>query len=150
MEIRMIGANYFHDGYSQKGYVAAAPLLHGSLCFTYRPALVEERSQMSDAAASLKGHLYDRQAAALMAEKIVLWDLADANGRAVAVTAESLLRLQPTLFVKLHRIVMGWTATDIDPTWPEEVVGRAMDDERVAILSGRCVGELREERDEKN
>src|ERR1700674_886459 len=103
----MIGANYFHDGYTQGGFIAAVPLMHGSLRFTFRPALVEERSQLSDAAATLQAHLYDRQAAIFTAQKILLWDLTDVGGREVAVSAEALLRLQPGLFVKLHRIVLG-------------------------------------------
>jgi hypothetical protein len=146
----MIGANYFHDGYTQSGFIAAVPLMHGSLRFTYRPALVEERSQLSDAAAALKSHLYDRQVAMFTAQKIVLWDLNDAEGREVAVSAEALLRLQPGLFVKLHRIVLGWIPSDIDPAWPAETMDRALDDETEAALAGHSVGELREEHDEKN
>jgi hypothetical protein len=146
----MIGANYFHDGYTQNGFIAAVPLMHGSLRFTYRPALVEERSQLSDAAATLKPQLYDRQAAIFTAQKLVLWDLADVQGREVAISAEALLRLQPGLFVKLHRIVLGWIPTDVDPDWPAETVARALDDETDSVFSGRPIGELREEHDEKN
>ncbi len=53
----MIAANYFHDGYTQSGFIAAVPRMHGELRFTYRPALVEERSQLSEAARQLKPHL---------------------------------------------------------------------------------------------
>jgi hypothetical protein len=112
----MIRANYFHNGYSQGGYLAAAPLMHGSLRFTYRPAMVEERSQLSDAARQLKSYLYDRQAALFTARKIELWDLTDEGGREVPISA-----------VKLHRIVMGWIASDVDPAWPQETQDRALD-----------------------
>ncbi len=143
-------ANYFHDGYTQCGFIAAVPMMHGSLRFTYRPALVEERSQLSDAAAALKSHLYDRQAAMFTAQRIVLWDLTDVEGDEVAVSAEALLRLQPGLFVKLHRIVLGWIPSDVDPAWSEDIQDRALDDETESALSGHSVGELREEHDEKN
>ncbi|MBI3837399.1 MAG: hypothetical protein HY288_05645 [Planctomycetia bacterium] len=143
-------ANYFHDGYTQRGFIGAVPLMHGSLRFTYRPALVEERSQLSDAAATLKSRLYDRQVAMFTAQKIVLWDLTDVEGREVAVSADALLRLQPGLFVKLHRIVLGWIPSDIDPTWPAETMDRMLDDETESVFSGKTVGELREENDEKN
>jgi hypothetical protein len=146
----MIGVNYFHDGYTQSGFIAPWPLMHGSLRFAYRPALVEERSQLSEAAATLKSHLYDRQVAMFTAQKIVLWDLTDVAGRDVAVSADALLRLQPALFVKLHRIVLGWIPSDIDPAWPAETLDRALDDETASALSGQSVGELREEHDEKN
>jgi hypothetical protein len=125
-------------------------MMHGSLRFTYRPALVEERSQLSDAAATLKSHLYDRQVAMFTAQKIVLWDLTDVDGREVDVSAEALLRLQPALFVKLHRIVLGWIPSDIDPTWSAETLDRALDDEIEAAAAGQSVGDLREEHDEKN
>jgi hypothetical protein len=143
-------SNYFHDGYTQSGFIAELPLMHGSLRFTFRPALVEERSQLSDAAAALKSHLYDRQVAKFTAQKIVLWDLIDVEGREVAVSAEALLRLQPALFVKLHRIVLGWIPSDIDPTWPPESLDRALDDEIESVQTGQSVGELREEHDVKN
>jgi hypothetical protein len=146
----MIRANYFHDGYSQSGYVAAVPLMHGSLRFTYRPAMVEERSQLTDAARQLKSHLYDRHAAVFTAQKIVLWDLTDQRGREVPISAAALLRMQPELFVKLHRIVMGWIASDVDPDWPQETQERALDLEIESALAGRLVGEVCREHDEKN
>ncbi len=146
----MIAANYFHDGYTQSGFIAAVPRMHGELRFTYRPALVEERSQLSEAARHLKPHLYDRHAAAFTAQKLVSWDLVDANRVAVPVLGEALLRLQPDLFVKLHKIVAGWLPSDIDPVWQRQCQERALDDELAAALSGRPVGDVREERDAKN
>jgi hypothetical protein len=146
----MFAANYFHDGYTQCGFIAAVPLVHGALRFTYRPALVEERSQLGDAARQLRSQLYDRHAAAFTAHKIVEWDLADSRGRAVPVSAEALLRLQPDLFVRLHKIVAGWMATDVDPAWPRDTKDRALEDQLESALTGRSVGEVRQERDEKN
>ncbi len=126
------------------------PLVHGSLRFEYRPALVEERSQLSDAAAELKSHLYDRHVAAFVAGKIVSWDLADAVGQDVPIAAAALLRLQPELFVKLHRVVLGWAASDVDPRWPAETADRHDELATSAVLSGRTVGEVRQEADLKN
>jgi hypothetical protein len=146
----MIVANYFHDGYTQVGFIAAVPRMHGPLRFSYRPTLVEERSQLSDAAATLKSHLYDRHVAAFLAGKLVDWDLTDVRGRPITSSGEACLRLHPALFVKLHRIVQGWIPSDVDPEWPEAMAARALDDETAAALAGRPVGELREERDEKN
>jgi hypothetical protein len=143
-------ANYFHDGYTQDGFIVAVPLMHGSLRFTYRPALVEERSQLSEAATRLRAHIYDGHVARFAAQKIVVWDLVDAHLREVPISAEALLRLQPELFVKLHRIVLGWTPSDMDPEWSPNTRERAAEEEAAAALSGRLVGDVRLEHDEKN
>ena len=58
--------------------------------------------------------------------------------------------MQPELFVKLHRIVMGWIASDVDPDWPQETQERALDLEIESALAGRLVGEVCREHDEKN
>ncbi len=139
----MIAASYFHDGYTQSGFIAAVPRMHGALRFTYRPALVEERSQLSEVARQLKPHLYDRHAAAFTAQKIVSWSLVDAHEAAVPVSGESLLRLQPDLFIKLHKIVSGWIPSDIDPAWPPPSRDRALDDELAAAVADRPIGEVR-------
>jgi hypothetical protein len=149
-EPALIAANYFHDGYTQHGYLAAVPRKHGALRFTFRPALVEERSQLTEAARALKPYLYDRRAAAFTAEKIVAWDLVDARQTPVPPSGEALLRLQPDLFVKLHQIVAGWRVSDVDPTWPAAERERALDDELAAAEAGKPPGEVREERDAKN
>jgi len=143
-------ANYFHDGYTQQGFIAAVPLMHGSLRFSYRPALVEERSQLSEAAGRLRAHVYDAHVARFAAQKIVAWNLVDANAREVKVSAEALLRLQPELFVKLHRIVLGWVPSDVDPAWTAEERERVTEEEAEAALAGRVVGDVRQEHDEKN
>ncbi len=146
----MLAVNYFHDGYTRSGYIAAAPRLHGDLRFTYRPALVEERSQLGDLARRLKPHLYDRHAAAFTAQKLVDWDLVDARESPVPISGETLLRLQPDLFVKLHQIVSGWLASDVDPAWSDDDRDRELNDELDAAVAGRVIGDVREERDLKN
>jgi hypothetical protein len=146
----MDGVNYFHDGYTQEGFIAAVPRLHGELRFSYRPALVEERSQLSDLAARMKSHLYDRQVAHFVAGKLVSWDLADPAGAEVGIAAESLLRLHPELFAKLQRIVLGCIACDVDPSWPGEQQNRLLEEASTAAASGRTVGGVRAEYDEKN
>ena len=142
--------SYFYDGYTRDGFVQAAPLVHGELRFRYRPALVEERSQLVDSAAIAKSDAYDRQAAAFMAQKIVAWSLVEQHGREVHVSAAALLRLQPELFVKVYRVIMGWAASDIDPRWPLEAVSEVAAEELAAAVQGRSVGEIAEEHDEKN
>ena len=146
----MIRSSYFDDGYTRPGYIAAMPLMHGGLRFTYRPALVEERSQLNDAARQLASHLYDRHVAAFTSEKLVLWNLIDSHDEPVPISPRALLRLHPEVFVKLNRIVLGWIASDIDPEWPQETRDQEGEDELAAVLTGVPVGESREEHDAKN
>ena len=63
---------------------------------------------------------------------------------------KQILRAQPDLFVRLHKIVAGWLATDVDPAWPPEVKNRALAEQLEAALTDRLVGDVRQERDEKN
>jgi len=142
--------SYFHDGYTQPGFIRAVPLLHGELRFTFRPALVEQRSQLVDAAGRLKSDAYDRHVATFLAEKLVGWDLADESGRDVAISATNLLRLHPEVFIKLHRIVLGWIASDIDPRWSDDDQQDVVEDQYESALAGQTVGEARQERIEKN
>jgi len=72
------------------------------------------------------------------------------HAREVPISAESLLRLQPELFVKLHRIVLGWVASDVDPAWLAKERERSTEDEAEAALAGRAIGDVRQEHDEKN
>ena len=143
-------ANFFHDGYTQAGYVGPAPRLHGALRFSYRPALVEERSQLFDAARQLSAHLFDCHLARFLGQKLVDWDLADAQGRPIEPTAEALLRLPPELFVKLGEIILGTSASDVDPDWPAETREQILAEATEATLTGRPIGEVRQEHDEKN
>ncbi|HEX4147206.1 MAG TPA: hypothetical protein VHY91_27160 [Pirellulales bacterium] len=146
----MSQADYFHDGYTQSALIAAVPRLHGALRFTYRPALIEERSQLYDAAGRLNSHRFDCHVAQFLAEKIVDWDLVDARRQPVPLSAEALLRIQPELFIKLNRIILGTAASDVDPDWPAETRDRLLDEQAAAELAGRTIGEIREENDEKN
>jgi hypothetical protein len=146
----MNSLSYIHDGYTQEGYIADVPRLHGALRFAYRPSLVEERSQLADLAARVRSQAYDRYLATFIADKLVSWDLQDCNGADVPIAAESILRLQPELFGKLHGVVLGRQASDLDPCWPTDAESRLFEAETEAALTGRTIGEVREEQDEKN
>jgi hypothetical protein len=149
-EAAMIRASYFEDGYTRPGYIAPLPLMHAGLRFTYRPALVEERSQLNDAARQLASHLYDRHVAAFTSEKLVVWDLTDSENQPVPISPRALLRLHPEVFVRLSRIVLGWIASDVDPDWPQETSDQLGEEELAAAIAGSTVGEVREEHDVKN
>jgi len=143
-------ANFFYDGYTQQGFINAATRLHEELRFTFRPAMVEERSRLVEAAGQFKPDAYDRHVAAFLAQKIITWDLVDGSNRALAISSANLLRLHPELFVKLHRIVVGWIASDVDPLWSADAKDDLVEDEYLAAICGQMVGAAREERIEKN
>jgi hypothetical protein len=77
------------------------------LRFRFRPVLSAQRSALVEAAERSTAGQFDRQARELLAEKLVAWDLIDPAGQPVEIAREAIDRLQPELFLKLYRIVLG-------------------------------------------
>jgi len=143
-------SDYFDDGYTRDGFVAAVPRLHGALRFRYRPTLVEQRGELREAVAKLDSPGCTRHVAAFLASQLVAWDLVDRRRQPVAVAADTLLRIHPELLIKVQNIVLGYVPSDVDPAWDEPTEQRVLDEAAAAALAGSTVGEVREERDEKN
>jgi hypothetical protein len=146
----MICATFIADGYTQPGYIQPVDRLHDAMRFRFRPVLIEERSRLSDLATTVSSAGYLRQMAALLAEKLVTWDVTDHLGNEVEVSAANLLRLQPELLLKLERIVLGVLPSDVDPRWSAEQINRLTDEEFVAATAGCTIGEARQQESEKN
>jgi hypothetical protein len=142
--------NYLTDFCTRPGYVAAAQQLHGPLRFTFRPALTSERSRLAEVAGEMQPEAFDAHAATFLAGKLVRWDLQGDQGQPIAVSDEALLRLQPELFVKLYSVVLGASASDIDPDWHDDEREEHHAEVQRAEQTGRSIGEVREEGDEKN
>jgi len=142
--------DYFDDGYTRDGFIAAVPRLHGALRFSYRPVLVEQRGELRAAGAKLDSRGCTRHVAAFLTSQLVAWSLVDRRGQPVPVEADRLLRIHPELLIKLQNIVLGFVPSDVDPAWDEPAMQRELDESAAAALSGSTVGEVREERDEKN
>ncbi|HEX4147700.1 MAG TPA: hypothetical protein VHY20_01880 [Pirellulales bacterium] len=138
------------DGCTLAGYVAAAPGLHCALRFQYRPATISERICLAVSDGPEAAREFARHTAALLAEKLVSWQLVDAGMAAPPISAAAVLALQPQLFEKLHHIVLGYVASDIDPAWPLATADEVLRDEVAAQASGRTPGEVGCERREKN
>jgi hypothetical protein len=142
-------ANFIADGYTQPGYIRPVERLYDAMRFRFRPVLAEERNRLIDVAgSSIAG--YTRQMAALMAEKMVDWDITDHLGNEVELSAANLLRLQPELSLKLQQIVLGAIASDVDPRWSDEQVNRLAEEELAATVAGCTIGEARQQESEKN
>jgi len=146
----MITISFLHDGYTRPGYIQVQERLHGPLRFTFRPALVSERSQLAAAAIGMPAVAFDQHVAEFLAGKVLSWDLRDECQGNVKLSADNVLRLHPELFVKLYTIVVGSVASDLDPEWTEEQRDECLSEVAKAQASGRTVGEVREECDEKN
>jgi hypothetical protein len=101
---------FIDDGQVKEFRVAGVPGLHGTLSGRYRPVLPEERLEFANVT-DADGRAYARRAAACMADKILDWD-AKAKGGPVPKSAEALLKLHPSLFVRLLDQVLGYKAAD--------------------------------------
>jgi hypothetical protein len=142
-------SNFYPPGFTQQCYIAAVPRLHDELRFAFQPATVLERAELQAAFADGPAHGLQR-AAAIVAAKLLSWDLHAAGGPVVPIAVENLLAMQGEAFEKLYKIVFGILPSDLDPTWPAERVAEEIADQRAAEAAGLSIGELREERDEKN
>jgi hypothetical protein len=146
----MSSVSFIADGYVQPGYIRAVDRLHEALRFRFRPILSAQRSALVQTAQGATATHFDQQARELLADNLLDWTLSDPAGNPVAISREAIDRLQPELFLKLYRIVFGYDPSEIDPQWPKEQQCSLADDAQAAESAGRTIGELREERDEKN
>lgn len=108
-------SSYIPDGYTAHGYIAAVPRMYGALRFTYRPMPVDERSVLFDMVERQRDRKKGESMSAKTIQKhLVDWEL-QYDGAEVKPTWENVLRLQPSLFVRLFNIVVGVDASDDDP-----------------------------------
>jgi hypothetical protein len=139
------------DGYTEPGYIAAIPGLHGPLQFKFRPTLVADQPRWARGSESnVSDAVWDQQCAGLMAERIVSWSLVSPKGEPVPICASSLLRLKPKIFTKLFGILLGVNPSDIDPKWDNQQVEEVLRDVSSAATDGTTPGMAREARNEKN
>lgn len=141
---------FISDACTLPGYIAAAPGLYSALRFQYRPATMSERSAILTQQHEQPVDGFAPSAATVMAHKIVSWELPDSEAAAPPVSVESILSLHAELFRKLYVIVLGYEASAIDPAWPAEIADEVLRDEAEAAAQGRTVGDVGQERREKN
>lgn len=142
--------NFIDDGYTQQGYIAEVPGLHGPLRFEFRPFLVEERAALFASLDKMSRDAYERKCGHAVADRLVAWDVTDRNGKPVEITGPNVLRLRPTVEDKLLSIMLGVKPTDIDPAWPDADKHSAAEEEYESALSGTNIALLKETRDAKN
>ena len=110
-------ANFIADGYTQPGYILPVDRLHHALRFRFRPVLAEERSRLTDSTLTATAAGYLRQGAALLAEKLVDWNITDPRANDVEISPANVLRLQPEAAAEVaaDRAGASWPATSRSP-----------------------------------
>ncbi len=110
---------YIHDGYTMPGYVRGESRLHPSVRFTYRPLLTQDRAVVvRQISLARDPRQEERIAAQAIYGQLLDWDVVkvvDSSAQSVPLEVDELLRLQPRLFNRLLRIVLGDEACDEDP-----------------------------------
>jgi len=104
--------DYLEDGYTEDGYIAAAPGLHNAIEFRYRPLTSDERSTILDKTAKVQtAPLRNAVIREHLVKQIESWSIVDKNGAAMAITVETIKRLKPAVFDKLWDIIGGWAGS---------------------------------------
>ncbi|MEQ8788877.1 MAG: hypothetical protein RIC55_21375 [Pirellulaceae bacterium] len=138
---------YIHDGYTMHGYITAVPRLHPALRFTFRPVLSQNRAVIFRQIATADDPRREESLAAQAVKaQVIAWNLVNHHGGSVPLEVSHILRMQPQLFNRLFRIVMGDEAGDEDPSIADEVRNRDVE----ADLAAALAGETPEEADSKN
>lgn len=98
-------SGYLNDGYSEMGFIAAAPGLYPALTFTFRPMLPADYAAMLGVLTSDRYVQIRKDMAAAIAKRVSEWDLRDRQGQAVPITTDAILYLKEPLLVRLFNIV---------------------------------------------
>jgi hypothetical protein len=137
---------YFPDGYTRRGYIKAEENHYGSLAFTYRPALVEERDRITESLKQNPSNKSNEHIRGLLKKQLHDWDLVNDKDQPVEVNAENIRRLHPIVYDKLYLIVTGQIATDPLPQ-PDEEQQHDFLLEMEALATGRAPGDVKAESD---
>ena len=114
-------SGYFFDGLELDGYVAEKPGCYPAVSFKYRPVLTQNRAVLMKLILDADPRKGEEIAAEFVERQLVSWDLSarlradETDPQPVPIRAEHMLRLHPTLFNCIYRIIMGDVAGDVKP-----------------------------------
>lgn len=112
--------NYIPDDqYTERGYIAAFPRIHAELRFQFRPFTRSACSRLREKVRLLGEEAADQAVSEAVAGSLVSWSLVDAQGAAIPVSKDAILKLKPELWFRLVHIVQGVAAPDEDPQAPK-------------------------------
>lgn len=141
---------YIHDGYTVAGYIQEVPRLYPAVRFTFRPVLSQNRAVVfQEIQLTTDARKGETIAAELVKSQILSWDIVDHEGNAVEITTTNALRIQPLLFNRLFKVIIGDRAPDEDPNVSAPQRNRDSEASLAAALSGETP-EATEAADAKN
>lgn len=142
---------YIPDGFSEKGYLAERPRQFQAIRFKYRPFTLPERYASEEAFRNKKPEDQARVTFALLAKKIVSWDLRAKPDDAVPlpITTETMARLNTALALALFNVIAGYVTSDADPS-DVETTAEGSDTVLEEIFTGKPIGDIKAEADAKN
>lgn len=140
--------NLIPDGYTETGYIAEEPRVHGELRFTYRPMLAEERDGIDKACRNLTVAQQHANYRKVLVAKLKSWDMTDQKGNAAEITDANIRIMRPVLFDRLYNVVAGYRASDVEKSGSDE--GGNIDHLLEAASLGAPFGLVTELADEKN
>lgn len=110
------------DGYTERGYVAAAPGQHPAVRFEFRRLTVEERRAWARRVGRIRKDAddgeFDAMAAELVAQHVAWWDVTLPSGKTLEISEARIARsLKPELTTRILEIVSGQRPSDLDPEW---------------------------------
>jgi len=143
------------DGYTLDAYIGPLQMLHNAIRFSYRPVDILERAIFVEVNRSGSEKDVNSKFAEVMAKKVTEWDIQqrtkDGTLIPLPVTRNNILRLKPSLWVRMLNIVLwGVDGGDLDPDIPRDEILKATDLDFEAILAGQRIGDVRLEGDRKN
>ena len=114
-------SGYIFDGMELDAYVAEKPGCYPGVSFKYRPVLTQNRAVTMQLIIKADARRGEELAAELVERQVISWDLsaklyADSiDPEPVPIKAAHILRLHPTLFNCIYRIILGDVAGDVKP-----------------------------------
>lgn len=143
------------DGYTLEAYLAAKPLMHNEVRFTYRPLELPERATMLNILDRGDEKVSAKAFSAVLASRISKWTitqkLADGTRIPMVIAEKEVSRLKPLLWRRLVNIViLGVEAGDQDPDKVEKDESAEIQVELDSILNKTRVADERIEADRKN
>lgn len=103
---------FIDDGYNREATIAAAPRQWPEINFTYRPMAAAEFAEHTAKSKGMDDQAWHKAIAAVMARKIVAWDVKTSSGGSVEVSESNLLKLLPPVLLRLWQIVTCNTPDD--------------------------------------
>lgn len=95
--------DYLEDGYTAKAKLEAVSGVHNGVAIEWRPCLASDTSKVIDAKTDAA---YIEAVIALVAEKLLRWNLKDSRGAVVPITKENVARVRRRLLDPIANAVI--------------------------------------------